>query len=168
MQDTDKETPAFGGYRELLRIAWPLIISTGSFSVLNFCDRMFLGWYSPEAFRAAVPAGILCFTMTCGFVALAAYSNTFVAQYFGARKYRNCAVATMQGIWLALKGFILGAPLVFLMSRAVRSIFEFGEESLPLAGYSTILLLVLFALLASWLPARRAARIQPVEALNAE
>ena len=79
MHDTEPEKRTFGGYRELLKIAWPLIISTGSFSLLNFCDRMFLGWYSPEAFRAAVPAGILCFTLLCGFLALAAYANTFVA-----------------------------------------------------------------------------------------
>ncbi len=111
MHGTEKDVPTFGGYRELLRIAWPLIISTGSFSLLNFCDRMFLGWYSPEAFRAAVPAGILCFTMICGFVALSAYSNTFVAQYFGAREYGKCSMATMQGIWLAL----LSWPIILLL-----------------------------------------------------
>jgi len=111
MHGTETENRTFGGYRELLRIAWPLIISTGSFSLLNFCDRMFLGWYSPATFRAAVPAGILCFTMICGFVALAAYSNTFVAQYFGARQYEKCSVATMQGIWLAL----LSWPVILML-----------------------------------------------------
>ncbi len=111
MHGNESENRAFGGYRELLRIAWPLIISTGSFSLLNFCDRMFLGWYSPETFRAAVPAGILCFTMICGFVALAAYSNTFVAQYFGARQYEKCSVATMQGVWLAL----LSWPIILML-----------------------------------------------------
>jgi MATE family multidrug resistance protein len=111
MHGIEPEKHTFGGYRELLKIAWPLIISTGSFSLLNFCDRMFLGWYSPEAFRAAVPAGILCFTMLCGFLALAAYSNTFVAQYFGAREYDKCSTATMQGVWLAL----LSWPIMLML-----------------------------------------------------
>lgn len=111
MHGIKPEKRAFGGYRELFKIAWPLIISTGSFSLLNFCDRMFLGWYSPEAFRAAVPAGILCFTMLCGFLALAAYANTFVAQFFGAREYDKCSVATMQGVWLAL----LSWPIMLLL-----------------------------------------------------
>lgn len=102
MQAEETESLQFGGYKELFKIAWPLIISTGSFSLLNFCDRMFLGWYSPEAFRAAAPAGILSFTMLCGFIALAAYSNTFVAQNFGAKNYRKCASATVQGLWLSL------------------------------------------------------------------
>jgi MATE family multidrug resistance protein len=111
MHGIEPEKHTFGGYRELLKIAWPLIISTGSFSLLNFCDRMFLGWYSPEAFRAAVPAGILCFTMLCGFLALAAYSNTFVAQYFGAREYDKCSTASMQGVWLAL----LSWPIMLML-----------------------------------------------------
>jgi len=141
MQGTETENRAFGGYRELLRIAWPLIISTGSFSLLNFCDRMFLGWYSPEAFRAAVPAGILCFTMICGFVALAAYSNTFVAQYFGAREYNKCSVATMQGVWLALLSWpvilILIPPGIFFLKISGHGPEVFREEWI----YFTILML---------------------------
>ncbi|MFC1467843.1 MATE family efflux transporter [Verrucomicrobiota bacterium] len=101
-----------GGFMELLQVAWPLIISTGSFSLLNFCDRMFLGWYSPEAFRAGAPAGILCFTMICGFVALAAYANTFVAQYFGAKQYEKCPMATMQGLWISLLSWPLMLALI--------------------------------------------------------
>jgi len=150
MHGTETQHRVFGGYRELLRIAWPLIISTGSFSLLNFCDRMFLGWYSPEAFRAAVPAGILCFTMICGFVALAAYSNTFVAQYFGARNYEKCSMATMQGVWLALLSwpvmlaliplglFILKlsghGPAVYEQERIYFTILMLGAVSQPLVS----------------------------------
>lgn len=101
-----------GGFLELMRVAWPLIVSTGSFSLLNFCDRMFLGWYSPETFRASAPAGILCYTMLCGFVALAAYSNTFVAQFFGAKQYEKCAMATMQGVWLSVLSWPIMIALI--------------------------------------------------------
>ncbi|MFC1629342.1 FtsX-like permease family protein, partial [Gemmatimonadota bacterium] len=87
----------------------------------------------------------------------------------GARADQVVGMITRQGIWLTAKGFILGLPLVFLMSRAVRGIFLFPDDmKLPLAGFSAIALLALFALLASWLPARRAAKIEPIEALNAE
>ncbi len=150
MHGTETENRSFGGYKELLKIAWPLIISTGSFSLLNFCDRMFLGWYSPEAFRAAVPAGILCFTMLCGFLALAAYSNTFVAQYHGAREYKKCSVATMQGIWLALLSWpimlvliplgifflkISGhGPVVFEQERIYFIILMLGSISQPVGA----------------------------------
>ena len=52
-----------GGYGEVLDIAIPLIISTGTWSVLHFVDRMFLTWYSQEAIAAAMPAGLLSFTI---------------------------------------------------------------------------------------------------------
>ncbi|HEB11804.1 MAG TPA: hypothetical protein ENI06_11395 [Spirochaetales bacterium] len=42
-----------GGYREVLFMAVPLILSTGAWSALHFVDRMFLTWCSPEAIAAA-------------------------------------------------------------------------------------------------------------------
>ena len=68
------KTPATfvpGGYREVLRVAWPLIISMGSFTLMTFADRMFLARYSTTAIQAAVPAGIMVFCFCCGFMALA-------------------------------------------------------------------------------------------------
>ncbi|HBA84450.1 MAG TPA: MATE family efflux transporter [Verrucomicrobia bacterium] len=104
-----KQSP--GGYRETLRVAYPLIISTGSFTVMQFCDRMFLAWYSSSAIKAALPAGILSFTFICGFMALAGYANTFVAQYHGAGDRLGCSRATAQGVILSL----LSWPLMLLL-----------------------------------------------------
>lgn len=87
----------------------------------------------------------------------------------GARGGQVVGMITRQGIWLTVKGFILGTPLVYLMMRFVRAIFEFaGDMKLPLTGLLTIGFLALIAVLSSWLPARRAAKIEPMEALNAE
>ena len=52
-----------GGYREVLSLAAPLIVSTGSLALQEFVDRMFLSWYSPASIAAAMPAGILYFTV---------------------------------------------------------------------------------------------------------
>lgn len=87
----------------------------------------------------------------------------------GARAEQVTGLITRQGIWLTLKGFLLGAPLVVLMAMFVSSTFRFPEgEGLPLRGLSTIAVLGLVALVSSWIPARRAAKIQPMEALKAE
>ena len=87
----------------------------------------------------------------------------------GARESQVVGLITRQGIWLAGKGFILGAPLVFLMAQFVRAIFRFPEDlGLPLRGFSTIGVLVLVVFISSWLPARRAAKVEPIRALNAE
>ena len=112
MQTLETESRPFGGWRELMQLAWPLIISSGTFAVLNFCDRLFLSWYSEEAFRASLPAGILFFTLVCGFMALAGFTNTFVAQFWGAGDREGCARATAQGILFSL----LSIPLIMLLT----------------------------------------------------
>ncbi len=95
-----------------MKIAWPLIISSGTFALLNFCDRLFLSWYSEAAFRASLPAGILFFTLVCGFMALAGFTNTFVAQYWGSGDKEGCAKATSQGIFFAL----FSIPLIMALT----------------------------------------------------
>lgn len=113
--------PYPGGYREVLRIALPLIISTGSFTLMQFVDRMFLAWHSALAIQAALPAGILSFTLISGFMATAGYANTFVAQYHGAGDRRGCSRATAQGVWLSLACWpilLLLIPVGHLLLRA--------------------------------------------------
>ncbi len=101
-------------YRELLRIAVPLIITSASFTVQNFCDRMFLAWYSPAALQAVVPAGILFFTLVCGFMATAAFANSLVAQYYGSGDLHSCSRSVAQAVLLALFSF----PLILLLIPA--------------------------------------------------
>lgn len=105
-----------GGYREVFRVAYPLVISMGSFTLMQFCDRIFLARYSAPAIQAALPAGILSFTLIAGFMALAGYANTFVAQYFGAGDKRMCSASTVQGVIVAL----LSWPLMMALAPAGR------------------------------------------------
>ncbi len=101
-----------GGYHEMLRVAYPLILSMGTFTAMQFTDRVFLAHYSAVSIQAALPAGILSFTMICFFHALAGYSGTFVAQYHGAGQPEGCVRATAQGIWLSLCSWPLIAALI--------------------------------------------------------
>ena len=101
MENTETELHPFGGWRELMKIAWPLIVNAGAFAVLHFCDRLFLSWHSEAEFRASLPGGILFFTLVCGFMALAGFTNTFVAQMWGAGDKKGCSRATAQGIIFA-------------------------------------------------------------------
>ena len=93
-----------GGYREVLHIALPLILSTASWSVQHFVDRMFLSWYSSETIAAAMPAGMLHFSLVSIFMGTAGYVSTFVAQYYGAQKYDRIGPAIWQGIYISLIG----------------------------------------------------------------
>ncbi len=101
-----------GGYAAVLRIGIPLIITTGTWSVQHFIDRMFLSWHSPEAIAAAMPAGMLSFTAVCIFIGTASYIGTFVAQYYGAGQHDRCGPALWQGIYIALIGGVLQMGLI--------------------------------------------------------
>jgi MATE family multidrug resistance protein len=94
--------PVPGGYRELWRIAYPLVLSTAGMTINQFVDRIMLGRHAMVDIQAALPAGIMSFTLVCGFMALCGYVNTFVAQHHGAGQPRECARMTAQGVFLAL------------------------------------------------------------------
>lgn len=114
-----------GGYREVLIIAVPLILSTATWSVQHFVDRMFLTWYSPETIAAAMPAGMLSFTVISIFMGTAGYVSTFVAQYYGARRYHRIGPALWQGVYMSLIG-----GLVML------GIIPFAGPAFELIGHS--------------------------------
>jgi MATE family multidrug resistance protein len=65
---------------------------------------MFLAWYSPETIAAAMPAGMLSFTVISVFMGTAGYVSTFVAQYYGAKRYHRIGPAMWQGIYISLAG----------------------------------------------------------------
>ena len=101
-----------GGYREVLKIAGPLILSMGSWSLMHFVDRMFLTWYDREALAAALPAGLLSFAFSCFFFGTAGYVNTFVAQYSGAGRPERVGSAVWQGIYFSVASGVLMLALL--------------------------------------------------------
>lgn len=100
------------GYREMLRVAFPLVISTASWSVQLFVDRTFLTWYSPEAIAAAMPAGMLSFTITSLFMGTASYVSTFIAQYNGAGRPHRIGPSLWQGLYVAVAAGFVQASLI--------------------------------------------------------
>lgn len=90
------------GGKAVMQIAWPLIISTASWTLMHFVDRVFLVWYSKEAFAASLPAGMLHYSMLCFPLGVAGYVNTFVAQYHGAGRPERVGRVVWQGVILGL------------------------------------------------------------------
>ena len=86
----------------------------------------------------------------------------------GAQPSAVAGMMTRQGLALTALGVAAGLGFFALVARFLRSLL-YGvtpNDPVTLAGASA--LLVLIALLASWIPARRAARVDPAEALRAE
>jgi len=86
----------------------------------------------------------------------------------GAQPGAVARMVTTQGLVLCGAGIGVGLVLVFMGGRFVRNLlFEVAPMD-PITLGGTILLLGAFALLASWIPARRAARVNPAEALRTD
>lgn len=142
MKKTQPDSPILpGGYREMLTIAFPLILSMGSYTIMQFSDRVFLSRYSSVAIQAALPGGILAHSLTCFFQALAGYAGTFVAHYYGAKRHDQCVHSTIQGLWLAL----LSWPFILLLIPLGMAIMTWsGHSPTVLAAeksYFTILMM---------------------------
>ena len=98
---------AEGGYKDVLILSIPLIISTGTTSVLHFVDRMFLAWYSAEALAASMPASMMAHTFMSLFLGIGSYTSVFVAQYHGAARYTRVGPVVWQGLYISAAGGLL-------------------------------------------------------------
>lgn len=90
------------GGREVLRVALPLVVSSLSWTVMTFVDRVFLKWVSGEAMAAAFSASMVWFLVLSLPLGICAYVNTFVAQYLGDGQLRRIGCSVWQGVWAAL------------------------------------------------------------------
>ena len=108
------------GPREVMVLALPLVLTTASWAIMHFVDRVFLTWYSAEAVAAAMPSGLITWTMLSLPVGIALYLNTFVAQYHGAGQPERIGAVTWQSLRIGLYStplFIAAIPLASWIFR---------------------------------------------------
>jgi len=86
----------------------------------------------------------------------------------GAQPRQVLLLILKQGIWLTIVGVVLGLAAAFALTRLLSGLL-FGVAAIDVTTFATIsLLLVIVSLLACYLPARRAMRIDPLRALRYE
>lgn len=108
------------GGREVLNVALPLVVSSLSWTVMTFVDRLLLKWESGDAMAAAFAASTVWFAVLCLPLGVVMYSSTFVSQYFGANRLTRIGLATWQGVWVAL----LASPLVLMAIPLAPVLFD--------------------------------------------
>lgn len=102
------------GGREVFQVAFPLVVSTMSWTVMTYVDRMFLAWYSPASLAASFAAAIVWFDVFCVFMGICSYVSTFVSQYHGDRQPERIGPIVWQGNWLATLSIPLAVVAIFL------------------------------------------------------
>ncbi len=107
-----------------------------------------------------------------GIYGVISYSVTRQTQEIGIRMALGATVVNVQlqviakTLRLALIGIVLGAIASFAMARAITSLLFAVQPNDPPTFTSTILLLTIVAIVAGYVPARRASRINPMIALR--
>jgi predicted permease len=86
----------------------------------------------------------------------------------GARSERIVCLVLRETLWLVLAGVASGVPLAIWLSRFTKSLLFGVAPADPLIIAGSVALLMSIAILAGFLPARRASRIDPMVALRYE
>ena len=86
----------------------------------------------------------------------------------GAQRSDVLRIVLRQGMLLAVIGTLVGAASALVLTRYLQSFLYGVKPSDPLTMVGVGFLLIAVALLASYIPARRAASIEPMEALRTE
>lgn len=115
-----------GGYFEICKLAWPLIIMGASNTIMQFVDRKFLSSLSTSSVAAALPAGILYFTLFCIFFFTAGFTSAIVAQYHGAGDKESVLSSVWSGVYFAIGSAVI---IVFALPAAGEWLIELGGHS---------------------------------------
>ncbi len=86
----------------------------------------------------------------------------------GASPRAVARMVTRQGVTLAGAGIVIGLVLFAILARFIRSLLFGVVPSDPVTLVVVSLVLIVIAVLASWIPARRAAHVDPSVALRME
>jgi len=86
----------------------------------------------------------------------------------GAQRSAVLALVLRRGLKLAGAGIVLGLIGAISLTQLLRSLLFGVSPADPITFLAVPLLMVLVGLLACWLPARRAAKVDPMEALRSE
>jgi len=116
--------PTPGGFRELIALSLPFILSASFWTIQIFVDRVFLSWVGKNAVAASMPAvGYFWTPMAlANFTVL--YVTVFVAQYLGAKRLNRIGPVVWQAIYFS----IVAGALFPLLGPIVDAMIQYSDH----------------------------------------
>jgi predicted permease len=119
--------------------------------------------------------GLLALTLACvGIYGIMAYTvaqrtnEIGIRLALGARRGQVRGMVLRESGWLAVAGVAIGILVALGLGRLVESLLYGVKATDPLSVLGAALLLLAVALSSGWIPARRASRLEPMDALRHE
>lgn len=149
LPSTTEEDPT--SLRYMLKLAAPMIVSTISFTIMQFVDRSMVSRLGKEALAAIMPAGFVSF-VPGGFAMGALGSlNTFVSQNLGRGAKRDCSNYFWQAVYMGFTYFVIVAFAVWPVAPRIFKIMGHEPNVVELEViYLRIMLLAHLPIAFSW------------------
>lgn len=101
-------------------IALPMVVSLACDTVMVFTDRLFLARISPELMNASMGGGLTVFMLSSFFFGLLGYVTALTAQYFGAKRRKECSSVVFQAVIFSM----LAYPVILSCRPLAHGLFE--------------------------------------------
>jgi MATE family multidrug resistance protein len=120
------QSPAAGGVREVALLAYPIVLTQMSQTLMQVVDSIFVGHLGPAQLGALGFSGIWLWTVMSVFAGTANGVQTFVSQAQGAGDEKSCGAWAWQGLYAVVPALTLS---VFAFVAIADKLWTFAGAS---------------------------------------
>jgi MATE family multidrug resistance protein len=119
----------------MLKLAGPMIVTTISFTIMQFVDRFMVSRLGTDALAAILPAGMVSFLPGSFAIGVMVSVSTFVSQSLGREAIRDCSSYCWQAIYMGLIYFLV---VVVVMWPSASFIFKIMGQPNEIIGMEVV------------------------------
>jgi len=119
-----------GGYRQVWILSYPVIITMVSQTVMGLASTIMLGRISTAQLAASGLGGTIMWTFFSFFNGLLSSANTFIAQDYGAKEYKNIGKMMWYYIYVSFASYLVLFLFLFIIDPVLRLINSSADVAL--------------------------------------